>query len=145
MTAKEYFAQAYRLDQRINSDLEEIRKIREMAVSMSSPSLGDRVCHSRSTTAPFTRRIENIVDLEREVNDEIDRLVALKRQMRTVIESVANINERVVLDYRYVHCCSWQTIARKLFVDERTARRWHNKASDTQSYPMTRLSCKNCP
>ena len=36
MTAKEYLRQAYRLDQKINSDLEEVAALREMASSVSS-------------------------------------------------------------------------------------------------------------
>ena len=31
MTPKEYLRQAYRLDQKINSDLEEVNSLREMA------------------------------------------------------------------------------------------------------------------
>ena len=38
MTAKEYLSQAYRLDQRINSNIEEISRLREMACGISSPS-----------------------------------------------------------------------------------------------------------
>lgn len=38
MTAKEYLGQAYRLDQRINANLEEVARLREMASSVSSPS-----------------------------------------------------------------------------------------------------------
>ena len=38
MNAKEYLGQAYRLDQRINANLEEVARLREMASSVSSPS-----------------------------------------------------------------------------------------------------------
>ena len=34
MTAKEYLSQAYRLDQRINSNIEEVTMLREMASSI---------------------------------------------------------------------------------------------------------------
>lgn len=36
MKVKEYLGQAYRLDQRINSDIEELGKLREMSSSISS-------------------------------------------------------------------------------------------------------------
>ena len=36
MTNKEYLRQAYRLDQKINSDIEEVARLREMASSISS-------------------------------------------------------------------------------------------------------------
>lgn len=53
MTAKEYLSQAYRLDQRINSNIEEVTMLREMASSISSPSWGEKVQTSRSTEAPL--------------------------------------------------------------------------------------------
>ena len=50
---KEYLGQAYRLDQRINSDIEELGKLREMSSSISSPTWEERVQTSRNTDAPF--------------------------------------------------------------------------------------------
>ena len=35
MTAKEYLAQAFRLDQRINSKLEQVSRLRNMAMIMN--------------------------------------------------------------------------------------------------------------
>ena len=37
MTNKEYLHQAYRLDHKINSDIEELKRLREMSGSISSP------------------------------------------------------------------------------------------------------------
>ena len=37
MTAKEYLKQAYRLDHRINSDIAEMERLREMVSSVGSP------------------------------------------------------------------------------------------------------------
>ncbi|MDD6527889.1 MAG: RNA polymerase subunit sigma-70, partial [Oscillospiraceae bacterium] len=85
MTAKEFLSQAYRLDQRINSDIAEITRLREMACSISSPSWEDKVQTSRNTDAPFVRCLEKIMDLEQKVNDEIDTLIDLKRQIRVTI------------------------------------------------------------
>ena len=48
MTNKEYLRQAYRLDQKINSDIEEVARLREMAGSISSPVLGDKVVDLKS-------------------------------------------------------------------------------------------------
>ena len=38
MKAREYLSQAYRLDQRIASDIEEVSRLRAMSSSISSPS-----------------------------------------------------------------------------------------------------------
>ena len=68
MTAKEYLSQAYRLDQRIDSNIAEITRLREMACGISSPSWEEKVQTSRNTDAPFVRCLEKIMDLEKVVN-----------------------------------------------------------------------------
>ena len=88
MTNKEYLRQAYRLDQKINSDIEEVARLREMSTSITSPVLGDKVQTSRNGDAPFVRSIEKILMLEAKIDREIDLLVDLKSQMRDVIAAV---------------------------------------------------------
>ena len=61
MKVKDYLHQAYRLDHRINSDIEEMARLREMASSVSAPVFGEKVQTSRSTEAPFVRCIEKIM------------------------------------------------------------------------------------
>lgn len=135
MTAKEYLSQAYRLDQRINSDIEEIGRLREMALGISSPSWEEKVQTSRKTDAPFVRCLEKIMDMEDTVNREIDTLVDLKRQIRTVIESVPNTDEQLVLRYRYIHNCTWEQIGNEMNADARTIRRWHGSALQKVKVP----------
>lgn len=128
MTAKEYLRQAYRLDQKINSDLEEVAALREMASSVSSPQLSERVQTSRKGDAPFVRCLEKIIELEDKINKEINLLVELKKEIRTVITTVEDTDERMVLKYRYVHNYTWEQIGNELHADARTVRRWHGKA-----------------
>ena len=128
MTAKEYLRQAYRLDQKINSDLEEVAALREMASSVSSPQLSERVQTSRKGDAPFVRCLEKIIELEDKINKEIDLLVELKKEIRMVITTVEDTDERMVLKYRYVHNYTWEQICNELHADARTVRRWHGKA-----------------
>ena len=128
MTAKEYLRQAYRLDQKINSDLEEVAALREMASSVSSPQLSERVQTSRKGDAPFVRCLEKIIELEDKINKEIDLLMELKKEIRMVITTVEDTDERMVLKYRYVHNYTWEQIGNELHADARTVRRWHGKA-----------------
>ncbi len=128
MTNKEYLRQAYRLDQKINSDIEEVTRLREMAGSISSPVLGDKVQTSRSGNGLFVRNVEKILLLEEKINREIDALVDLKSQMRDVIAKVPDTDERLVLRYRYIHNMTWEQIGNELHADKSTIRRWHGLA-----------------
>lgn len=128
MTTKEYLQQAYRLDQKINSDIAEVNALRGMAASVSSQQLSDRVQTSRRGEAPYVRSLEKIMEMEDKINAEIDLLVDLKDEIRGIITTVANTDERMVLRYRYVHNFTWEQIANELHVDARTVRRWHGNA-----------------
>ena len=128
MTTREYLRQAYRLDHKINSDIEEVAHLRAMASSISSPLLGDKVQTSRSGDAPFAKSIEKIHRMEEQINHEIDTLVDLKQQMRDVIDAVSDTDERMVLRYRYIHNLTWEQIGIEMNADARTIRRWHSGA-----------------
>ena len=128
MTNKEYLRQAYRLDQKINSDIEEVARLREMAGNISSPVLGDKVQTSRNRDGLFVRNMEKILLLEEKINREIDALVDLKSQMRGVIAAVQDTDERMVLRYRYIHNLTWEQIGNELNADKSTIRRWHGSA-----------------
>lgn len=128
MTPKEYLKQAYRLDHRINSDIAELGRLREMSTSISSPSLGEKVQTNRNTDAPFVKCLERIYSLEEKINEEIDLLVNLKEEIRSVIDMVSNTDERMVLRYRYIHNYTWEQIGTELCADARTIRRWHGNA-----------------
>ena len=137
MTAKEYLSQAYRLDQRIDSNIAEITRLREMACGISSPSWEEKVQTSRNTDAPFVRCLEKIMDLEKVVNSEIDTLVDLKRQIRTTVDTVANVNGRMVLRYRYIHNMTWEQIADKLYESVSTIKRQHGSGLTHVKMPET--------
>lgn len=128
MTPKEYLKQAYRLDHRINSDIAELGRLREMSTSISSPGLGEKVQTNRNTDAPFVKCLERIYSLEEKINEEIDLLVNLKEEIRSVIDMVSNTDERMVLRYRYIHNYTWEQIGDVLGADSRTVRRWHGQA-----------------
>ena len=128
MTSKEYLRQAYRLDHRINSDIAEMERLREMACSIGAPGFEEHYDPNHPTEAPFIRALEKVWKLEEKINAEIDRLVDLKAQMRGVIEAVSDPDERMVLRYRYIHNMTWEKIGDVLHADRTTVYRWHNTA-----------------
>ena len=128
MTVKEYLRQAYRLDHRIDSDISEMERLREMACGIGAPGFEEHYDPNHSTEAPFIRALEKVWKLEEKINAEIDRLVDLKAQMRGVIEAVSDPDERMVLRYRYIHNMTWEKIGDVLHADRTTVYRWHNTA-----------------
>lgn len=128
MTAKEYLKQAYRLDQKINSDIAEAARLREMASSVGTPGFEEHYNPNRPTEAPFARSLEKVWEMEQKINGEIDRLVDLKAQIKSVIDALPNADERMVLTYRYIHNMTWTQIGARLYAGPSTVRRWHDSA-----------------
>ena len=102
MTAKEYLGQAYRLDQRINSKLEQVLSTATMS---DMPGGGSRNVYKMQDI------IGKIVDLENEINADIDQLVDLKREMVTAIKAVADPECQTLLELRFLCFKTWEQIA----------------------------------
>ena len=143
MTIRDYLSQAYRLDQRIDSNIREVSTLRKMMGSISSPVLGDRVQTSRPAEAPFVRSVEKIMALEEKINSEIDLLVSLKEQIRGVISAVPDTDERMVLSYRYVHNLTWEEISDELNESVSTVKRRHRSALDHAVLPENIIQIEN--
>ena len=137
MTAKEYLRQAYRLNELIDSRITELERLRDYSTRLTSCSFeGERVSKSRRTEAPFARIIEKIVDLEKVINRDIDRYVDLKTEMNAAIDRVSNVDERLLLRYRYLNNYNWDDIAQLLNVSGRTVHRIHSTALYNFSVPV---------
>ena len=137
MTAKEYLRQAYRLNELIDSRITELERLRDYSTRLTSCSFeGERVSKSRSTEAPFARIIEKIVDLEKVINRDIDRYVDLKTEMNAAIDRVSNVDERLLLRYRYLNNYNWDDIAQLLNVSGRTVHRIHSTALYNFTVPV---------
>ena len=110
MTAKEYLSQAYRIDQRINSKLEQIASLRELARKATS-TLTDAPRSPNRHNQSMEGVIIKMVDLEAEINADIDTLVDLKREIVTVIKNVQSPEHQTLLELRYLCFKSWEQIA----------------------------------
>lgn len=110
MTVKEYLGQAYRLDQRINSKLEQLESLNGLATKCTSTLTGMPKNPSRSTSM-VADAVAKIVDLQVEINRDIDLLVDLKCDMVRIIKSVDNAEYQTLLELRYLCFKTWEQIA----------------------------------
>ena len=110
MTAKEYLSQAYRLDQRIDSKIEQVASLNDLATKCTTTISGMPHNPSRSTS-PMADTIDKIINLQVEINRDIDALVDLKREIVTVIKAVDNPEYQTLLEKRYLCFLHWEQIA----------------------------------
>lgn len=136
MTVKEYLGQAYRLDQRINSKLEQLESLNGLATKCTSTLTGMPKNPSRSTSM-MADAVAKIVDLQAEINRDIDLLVDLKCEMVRVIKNVEHSEYQTLLELRYLCFKTWEQIAVDMNYSIDNVYRIHRKALCAVSLPKS--------
>ena len=135
MNAKEYLSQAYRIDQRINSKLEQVMSLRDLLGKANVTLTG-----MPKTPTPNPHSMEDIivkmVDLESEINDDIDTLVDLKAEIMRCIKRVDNPEYQTLLELRYLCFKRWEEIAAELGYTQRHLLRIHDLALESICVPL---------
>lgn len=134
MTIKEYLAQAYRIDKRINSKLEQIVSLRELATKATStlsdtPPSGSRNIHSMEGI------IVKMMELENEINADIDVLVDLKKEIMSIIKKINNPEQQTLLELRYLCFKTWEQIAVDMGYSIQNAYKVHDRALENIVIP----------
>lgn len=113
MTSKEYLSQAYHLDKRIDSKIEQLKALNLLATKCTS-TLSDMPKSQSISNSRLEDTVVKIVDLQEEINRDIDRLVDLKRDIVRTIKMVKKPEYQILLELRYLCFKTWEEIAVKM-------------------------------
>ena len=127
ITVKEYLSQAKFLDQRINSKIQQVAALNDLATKATSTLTG-MPRNPNHATSSMEDVIAKIIDLQAEINNDIDTLVDLKRSLSKTIKAVDSREYQTVLDKRYLCFQSWEQIAVEMGYELRWLYRIHGKA-----------------
>ena len=134
MTAKEYLNQAYWLDRQINSKLEQLSALRDMATKTTS-IMSDYVVSRTRNVHSMQDVIAKIIDMQVEVNADIDRLVDLKRDIMQVVKAVDDPELQTLLELRYLCFKDWPDIACEMHCSESNVYKVHSRALQAVRVP----------
>ena len=136
MTPKEYLNQAYWLDRRIDSKLEQLSALKDMVTKTTSAMTDDVVSHTRNVHS-MQDVVAKIIDMQAEINADIDRLVDLKSEIMLVIKDVRNPEHQTLLELRYLCFKSWEYVAEQMGYNVRHIYRLHDEAVEQITIPET--------
>ena len=124
---KDYLSQAFRIDQRIQSKMEQVASLNDLATRATvtysdMPGRGTRNIHRMEDA------ILSIIELEAEINADICKLVDTKKDIVHKIKSVENPEYQTLLELRYLCFKSWEQIAVDMGYDLRWLYRLHHRA-----------------
>ena len=122
-----YLSQAEYIDLMITEKREMIDNLRSIASSTSMSLTADKV--QTSPGDKIGNITAKIVDLEKELNNDIDNFIDMKADiMRTIDQYVDNLRERRLLYRRYLYFEAVETAARSVGVSRRTGYYMHKNA-----------------
>lgn len=127
VTAKEYLSRAYRIDQRINSKLEQVQALRQLAEKASAILTGTSI-GSGGNPQRMEDTIAKMVDLEAVIDKDLKQLVDTKHEIITVIKCVETVQLQTLLELRYLSFLTWEQIADAINVTMRHVFKIHGKA-----------------
>lgn len=127
MDTKQYLNQISRLDRMINNKLSEISQLRELAISVSSPSNDERI----QSTPNFDRigtAYCKIEKMEENLDRMIDEYLEKKNLIISQIDGIENETYYEILFARYIEKKTFEKIADEMMYSFRNITRLHGRA-----------------
>lgn len=113
MTALDFLSQAYRLDLRIDSKLEQLNFLNELATKCTATSSAMPRNPNQNISA-MADTVARIVDLQKEIDGDIQQLIEIRRQIVAAIKAVDNHECQTLLELRFLCAYTWEEIAIKM-------------------------------
>ena len=107
---KKYLQQIRLYDARIDTKLEDLHHLKEMATKIT-PVLKDDVVSGGGNQDKLGDAMAKIIDLEAEINRDVDRYVNAKQEISATLEKISDPDQLKVLHQRYVQYKTWEQIA----------------------------------
>ena len=121
MTLKQYLNRGIDLNREIAIMKEEMKNISESLTRLSINLDSDKIKKS-PTTSPLENGVVHMVQLEKEIQDAIEKLATIGSETMLVINKLDDYNSRTLLIKRYVGYKSWETIAQEMNISRRGAQ-----------------------
>lgn len=122
-----YLKRYINLDREIERKLEEVARLRSKLTRVTEVFTAEPK-GGGSIYGKTEEILAKIVDLENEIDVDIDRLVAIRDGIKTIIEAVEDDRERLLLQYRYLDGKTFEKIAVEMNYSWRQIHRLHSQA-----------------
>jgi len=128
MSAKGYLSQALWLDQRINTKLEQLETLRALAMKVNANLTVEKVAGGNNTKSHMENTVVKIVDLEKEIKEDVERSIAIKAEIMNTISQVDDPIGQIILEMRYINGKGWDEISSSLNYKDSSIFKIHSRA-----------------
>ena len=123
----EYLHRAVALDVEIDAGFERIQQLRALAERRTTVYGREKV-NGGGAADHRMDVVARIVDAERELDEKIDRMIALKAEIQGVIARVNEDRMRLLLELRYLNGHTWEDVAERMNYTTRNIYNLHSAA-----------------
>ena len=123
MTAKAWLKRGWQLDREINSLLRTKEETRAWLMSVTASYSGEPVLGTRDP-----HRYDRLAELDEKIDQRIDQLVAVKKEIVDAIAQVEDSRYRTLLTERYMEFKTWEQIAVDMNYTWRRVMQLHGEA-----------------
>ena len=113
-------------DNLIRKNEEAIAKLRSRAEKMTTSYSQTMISGGESDR--MAESVARLVDLQRDIDEYVVKTRLERQKILFYIGLLDDYQERIILEFRYVHCMKWLDIALDLNYDVRTIYRIHGRA-----------------
>ena len=111
MSAKEFLQQAYEAHKEMEVKLEQLERLRSLAVSTTSRIHAAVPIKGSKGDSRIEKAVALIDEQTNRLADDIINLMEINKAVATAIAQVKSVSERAVLEYRYLSFFSWQQVS----------------------------------
>ena len=127
MRAEQYVGRLVGLQQRKDTDMEELNRLRSLATSIPGSNLTGEIQGKGPAHSNVENIVMKIVDLENEIMDGVDVLIDYERQAWNVLSAINDSRQRTVLWHYYFCRRTVKEIAYKMRLSPRRVADLKNK------------------
>lgn len=122
-----YLKRYINLDREIDRKLEEVARLRAKLTRVTEVFTAEPR-GGGSIYGKTEEILAKIVDLEKEIDADVDRLISIRDNIKAVIEAVEDDRERLLLQYRYLDGKTFEWIAAEMNLSWQWVHKLHSKA-----------------
>ena len=122
-----YLKRYINLDREIERKLEEVARLRSKLARVTEV-FTEEPKGGGSIYGKTGEILAKIVDLEKEIDADVDRLIFIRDNIKAIIEAVEDDRERLLLQYRYLDGRTFEEIAVQMHYSWRQTHRLHRRA-----------------
>ncbi|ADI00499.1 DUF1492 domain-containing protein [Salisediminibacterium selenitireducens] len=128
MDIKTFLSQANWLDQLISTKVKQQGRVKDLALKVTTTYKDVQVYGGQQENSRMEASIVEMLALGKEINDDIDRLIEVKRDILSAIKTLDSLTDQLLLEMRYLDNRNWEEVAEVLCCDIRTVYRMHGRA-----------------